>query len=73
VINAFTSGDGGFVDADAVAEYVYVVDITEPQRYTSVHYTEQGALQRIQQVAAQWGVPVASVVSDVIEKVVENP
>lgn len=67
------SSEYGIADAGALPEFVYVVDVTEPERYVSVHTTEPGAQQRIRELASDWGVPSDQVVSEVIEKVLEIP
>ncbi len=70
-----TVGSGGdsIVEAGALPDYVCVVDITEPERYVSLHSTYDGAQQRIREIASDWGVPIEQLVSEVIEKVVESP
>jgi hypothetical protein len=72
-VNEVRSGEYGIVDDGALPEYVYVVDVTHPQRYVSVHLTEPGAQERIRQLASDWGVSIDQLVSEVIEKVVESP
>lgn len=72
MVSEFGSDEAGF-DLDAQPEYVYVVDVTQPQRYMSVHTTEPGARQRITEIASEWGVSIDQVESEVIEKVIETP
>jgi hypothetical protein len=72
-VKTVRSDEGDIVDPGALPEYVYVVDITEPEHYISVHSTYDGAQQHIGQIASDWGVPIEQLVSEVIEKVVESP
>jgi hypothetical protein len=72
MVSEYGSGGPDF-DLGPQPEYVYIVDVTKPQCYMSVHATEAGARRRITDLASEWGVPLEQLESNVVEKVIESP
>jgi hypothetical protein len=70
VIKRLTSGQG-WTDAGAQPDYVWVLDVTEPKKYLSVHWSEDGAYRQRGLLADEWGVEVDDLSSTVTRQEVD--